>query len=303
MKKTSDHRVKDRLGFLVYRLFIGILGALPEGVMYRTGEALGRLAWYIAPSRRRLVQRHLRRILGPDALVKKRSKNMFASYGRYWAEIFWLRPERKDGLLAECELVNGQALHDAFAKGKGMVLVLPHMGNWEIAGAVAESLGMPAMSAAENLPNPLITDWFVKIRAMVGIEIVLTGRGMRATAALSRRLKEGQTVALLADRDVTGRGVPVTFFGEETTMPPGPVALAIRGDAPLLVVGSYFKEGRGHRYVVSDPLQLPEEGTKDERIAAGVQTLALALEEKIRLKPEDWHLFVPNWPSDGEDAE
>ena len=216
--------------------------------------------------------------------------------------MFWLRPNRKESLVAESELVNEQALHDAFAQGKGMLLILPHMGNWEVAGAISESLGMPAMSAAENLPNPLITEWFVKIREMIGIEIVLTGRGMRASAALARRLKEGKTVALLADRDVTGRGVPVTFFGEETTMPPGPVALAVRSGAPLLVVGSYFQEGRGHRFVISDPLVLPEDGTKDERIVAGVQLLAENLEQKIRLQPEDWHLFVPNWPSDREES-
>ncbi len=295
--------MKDRLGFLVYRVFIGALGVLPEGVVVRVGETLGRAAWYIAPKRRRLVQEHLRRVLGPDEPVRQRSKKSFASYGRYWAEVFWLRPNRKERLVAETDLVNEQALHDAFAKGKGMVLILPHMGNWEVAGAIAESLGMPALSAAENLPNPLITDWFVNIRAMVGIDIVLTGRGMRASAALARRLADGQTVALLADRDVTGRGIPVTFFGEETTMPPGPVALALRSGSPLLVVGSYFKKGRGHRYVISDPLRLPEEGTKEERLAAGVQMLAAALEDKIRLAPEDWHLFVPNWPSDREESE
>jgi len=117
-----------------------------------------------------------------------------------------------------------------------------------------------------------------------------------------KRLKQGGTVALLADRDVTGRGISVTFFGEETTMPAGPMALAVNTGAPVLVVGSYFEDGPGHRYVVSDPLPLPESGTKEERVAAGVQLLAEALEERIRRKPEDWHLFVPNWPSDKDAA-
>ncbi len=83
-------------------------------------------------------------------------------------------------------------------------------------------------------------------------------------------------------------------------MPAGPIALAVKTGAPVLVVGSYFESGAGHRYVVSDPLPLPEEGTKEEKVAAGVQLLANALEERIRRKPEDWHLFVPNWPSDRE---
>ncbi len=113
-----------------------------------------------------------------------------------------------------------------------------------------------------------------------------------------QRLQEGETVALLADRDVTGRGIPVEFFGEETTMPAGPIALAVKTGAPILVVGSYFEDGPGHRYVVSDPLPLPEEGSKEDRVAAGAQLLADALEQRIRRRPEDWHLFVPNWPSD-----
>ncbi len=292
--------MKDRLGFLVYRMFIGVLGALPEPAMRKIGEWLGIAAWYVAPQRRRLVQRHLRRVLGEDEDVGQRSKVMFARYGRYWAEVFWLRPNRKQEIVAHSEIVNEEALHRSKAAGKGIILVLPHMGNWEVAGAVAESIGIPVLAAAEDLPNPLITEWFVKIRNMVGIDIVLIGKGLRATGALARRLKEGGTVALLSDRDLSGRGVPVTFFGEETTMPAGPVALADRTGAAIHVVGSYFKDGRGPRYVVADPLQILDSEDRDERIAHGVQVFAEVLEGMIRTAPEDWHLFVPNWPSDSE---
>ncbi len=292
--------MKDRITYLIYRAFVGVLGVLPEPVVRLVGRGLGRSAWHLAPGRRRLVQRHLRRILGEDAEIKRKSKEMFASYGRYWAEVFWLRPHRMTGLVDKATVENAAALRTAFDGGKGMLLILPHMGNWEVAGAVAKDLGMPVISAAENLPNPLITEWFLNVRKVAGMDIVLTGRGARATGALMRRLREGGTVALLADRDVTGRGIAVRFFGEETTMPAGPIALAVKTGAPVLVVGSYFESGAGHRYVVSDPLPLPEEGTKEEKVAAGVQLLANALEERIRRKPEDWHLFVPNWPSDRE---
>lgn len=290
--------MKDRLVYIVYRAFVGMLGFLPEAVMRMAGSGLGRIAWYVVPSRRRLVQRHLRRILGEDADVAERSRDMFASYGRYWAEVFWLRPSRMPGLVAKSTVENVPAMREAFAEGNGLLLILPHMGNWEVAGAVARDLGMPVLSAAENLPNPLITQWFLNVRKMAGIDIVLTGRGARATGALIERLEAGETVALLADRDVTGRGIPVDFFGESTTMPAGPIALAVKTGAPVLVVGSYFEDGPGHRYVVSDPLPLPQEGSREERIAKGAQLLAQALEERVMRKPEDWHLFVPNWPSD-----
>ena len=293
--------MKDRLGFLLYRLFTAILGVLPEPAMRVMGEGLGRAAWYVAPGRRRLVQRHLRRVLGDDAEVEKRSKVMFARYGRYWAEVFWLRPNRKTEIVDYSDIINEEALQKSKQAGNGIILVRPHMGNWEVAGAVAESIGIPVLAAAENLPNPLITEWFVDIRKMVGIDIVLIGKGLRATGELAKRLRSGGTVALLSDRDLSGRGVAVEFFGEETTMPAGPIALADRTGAAVHVVGSYFKPGRGHVYKVADPLQLPDLEDREQRIAAGVQSFAEVLEEMIRVAPEDWHLFVPNWPSDRED--
>ena len=104
------------------------------------------------------------------------------------------------------------------------MMVAPHMGNWEVAGAVAESLNLRVLSVAEDLPNKRITDWFIKTRAAFGIDILVHGRGS-TMAALTKALKGGQVVALVADRDVNGRGVPVEFFGEMTTMPAGPYSL------------------------------------------------------------------------------
>lgn len=302
-KRLGRPPVKERLGFIGYRAFTGILGLLPEPAMRWVGEGLGKLAWYVAAGRRRLVQRHLRRVLGADAEVKSRSKRMFARYGRYWAEVFWLRPRRKEEVVAHTVILNVETLFRSHAAGKGIILALPHMGNWEVAGAAAEAIGLPVLAAAEALPNDLITDWFVGVRKMVGIDVVLVGKGRRATGELMKRLRAGGTVALVADRDLSGRGVPVRFFGEETTMPAGAVALADRTGAPIHVVGSYFNPGRGHWYLVKDPLQLPGGDDRDRRIAAGVQVFAEALEEVISEVPEDWHLFLPNWPSDREEQQ
>jgi KDO2-lipid IV(A) lauroyltransferase len=85
-------------------------------------------------------------------------------------------------------------------------------------------------------------------------------------------------------------------------MPAGPVALGDKTGAPIHVVGSDFKKGRGHRYVIADALEIPKADSREERIAGGVQALANVLERMIRVAPEDWHLFVPNWPSDREEA-
>jgi KDO2-lipid IV(A) lauroyltransferase len=170
-----------------------------------------------------------------------------------------------------------------------------------VAGAKAEDVGVPVLAVAESLPNPRITEWFVDVRNQMGIDIVLTGRGSRVTSALVERLEAGGAIALLADRDLSGRGIEVEFFGERTTIPAGPVSLADRTGAVLLTVGCYFSDGQGHTLVVHPPLELPTAGTTEERVAEGSQRLARALEDIIRRAPEQWHLFQPNWPSDRQE--
>jgi KDO2-lipid IV(A) lauroyltransferase len=143
----------------------------------------------------------------------------------------------------------------------------------------------------------MITDWFKDVRAQFGIDIVLTNDPARRSKMI-RRLKEGGALALLADRDVTGTGVDVEFFGEKTTMPAGPIALAELTDSVVLPVASFFKNGRGYRIEVGDPVEVPEGGTRSERVKVGTQRVADALEDQIRKQPSQWHLFQPNWPSD-----
>ncbi len=292
--------MRETVGYLAYRVFDAVIGLLPEPVMRRTGEALGTLAFYLARRRRRLVQRHLRRVLGDDAALKSTARRMFASYGRYWAEVFWVRARHKQQFLDHGDLIGMERIEAAVAAGRGIVLALPHLGNWDAAGAKAEQIGIPVLAVAERLPNRRIVEWFVKVRNQMGIEVVLTGNGSRITRELVARLEAGGTVALVADRDLSGRGVEVEYFGEKTTIPAGPVALAERTGAALFPVGAYFKEGRGHRFVVHPPLQIPDAPTREERVALGAQLCATAFEEIIRVAPHQWHLFVPNWPSDRE---
>jgi KDO2-lipid IV(A) lauroyltransferase len=285
-------------GYLAYRFGAAVFGAMPEPVMRRTGEALGAL-WYLLDRKRRdLVRRNLARVVGETGATPARTRAMFSAYGRYWAETFWVRPRRKAAILAHSTVDRPDRLRDAQAAGKGVILALPHLGNWELAGPTAEALGLPVLAAAEALPNQRIVDWFVDIRRQLGIEVVVVGKDRRATGELLERLREGGTVGLVADRDLSGRGVPIEFFGEMTTLPAGPVALADRTGAVILPVGCYFRAGRGHDFAVGKPIVVPDLPDRDDRIAAGTRLVADAFEGIIRRHPEQWHMFSVNWPSD-----
>lgn len=287
-------------GYLLFRVLAGLLGVFPEPIVRRLGYGLGYWMWATSPRKRRMAERHMRRALGPGGDASVAARRMFRSYGRYWAEVFWMRQRRFDSVVAHADVVGRRYLDQALAEDRPVIYALPHVGNWEAAGARSVEEGFPVTAVAEALANRRIREWFVRVRNTFGIEVVIAEKGVGVTRKLLQTLSAGGTLALPCDRDLKGQGVEVEFFGEKTTLPPGPAALADRSDALLLPVGCYFRKGRGHRLVISPPIEVPQTGSAEERVAAATQNLAHALEDIIRAAPEQWHITQPNWPSDRE---
>lgn len=291
--------MKDYLAYLALRAGVGLVGALSASVMRSLGRAFGALWGFFDRGRRSMARQHARRVLGEEGDPEETAREMMRSYGRYYAEALWARQRRIPGMLASTRVEGLDKIVDAWNAGTGMILALPHMGNWEAAAPIAGNLGIRVVAVAEVLPNRRITDWFTAMRSDFGIEIVLATGRIEVMRRLERAIADNKAVALLSDRDLKGKGVEVEFFGERTTMPPGPATLAVRTGAPLFPVGCYFDDD-GYRVVVHDPVPIPEEGGRSERVPVITQRLARELETIIRQAPEQWHLVVANWPSDRE---
>jgi KDO2-lipid IV(A) lauroyltransferase len=289
----------DYLAYLALRAGMGLLGVLPGAAVRRMGSWFGR-AWAIFDRRRRaMATRHMRRVLGEQVSAEEAAIEVMRAYGRYYAEALWARAHRVEEMLAVTRVDGLEHILAARDAGTGMIYALPHMGNWEAAAPIAVSEGVPVVAVAEELPNLRITDWFTEMRAGFGIEIVLATGRVEVMRRLEEAIARKKAVALLCDRDLKGRGVEVEFFGEKTTLPPGPATLAVRTGAPLLPVGCYFADG-GYRVVIKPPLPVPDAGTRGQKVEAMTQSLAYELEKIISEDPRQWHLVVPNWPSDRE---
>jgi len=285
------------LAYLGLRAGVGLVGLLP-GRMVRTLGTIGGRVWaFTDRERRAMAARHMRRVIGDTVDADDAARELMASYGRYFAEALWARSKRVEGMLASTEVIGLHHLLEARDAGKGMIYALPHMGNWEAAAPISVREEVPVVAVAEVLSNRRITDWFTRMRAEFGIEIVLATGRVEVMRRLEHAIAEGKAVALLADRDIKGRGVEVEFFGERTTLPPGPATLAVRTGAPLLPAGCYF-EDHGYRVVVKAPLAVPAGVSRSEQVAAMTQSLARELEGIIGEAPRQWHLVQPNWPSD-----
>jgi len=293
--------VSGLFGYLVFRALWGFAGLLPEPVMRHLGYGAGYLMSFFQRKRLAMAERHQRRILGPEVDARRAARRAFGFYGRYYAEVFWMRPRRRRRVLEISEVEDLSILKEAVAAPPGVILAVGHLGNFEAAGLKAAAEGARVLGVAEALANERVVRWFIKLRAMMGIDILLTGRGARTMDTLVRCLEEGKVVALPCDRDLKANGIPVTLFGEETTLPAGPLALACRTGATVLPVGTYSHRKAGNRFRIYPPLAVPTEGTLEERVQLGTRRLAAVLEEIIAEAPEQWHVMVPNWPSDREE--
>ena len=186
-------------------------------------------------------------------------------------------------------------VENAAARGKGVIMGLPHLGNWDWGGAWFASIGYPATVVVETLDPPELFEWFCRWRREMGLTIVPDGP--EAGQAIMRTLRANGMVGLICERDLARTGTEVDFFGERTTFPSGPAVLAIRTGAALLPGAVYF-EGGGHHGVVRPEIQTDRRGSLREDVARITQALAHDFEALIRRAPEQWHLMQPNWPSD-----
>ncbi len=289
--------MKAQLVYWGVRVASGVMGFLPLAVVQRLGAAAGLGAYLALPGRRRMAGRHVHRT-GLEAALGSRPaavRRMFSSYGRYWGESLWAGPRNVRRVSERFEIKGLHLLIEAIADGKGVVVVLPHLGNWEMAGVAVWDMDLEVVAVAENLANSYIRDWFSQVRALSRVKVEFVRKGL--FSILEKKLSTRTAVCLLSDRDLTGRGVAVRFFGEETTLPAGPLLLGIRSGRPVLPVAVYCEKNR-YRVVLRPPLAIPREGNLRDRLRRGAQLMADAFEDLIRVAPEQWHLLQPNWPSD-----
>jgi KDO2-lipid IV(A) lauroyltransferase len=295
-----------RATYLAYRAGGLIAERVPPAVGQPLAAGVGRVLLVAMPGRRSMATRHMRRASG-GALhgnsLRSAVAATFDSYARYWLEMFRLPHEARTRDLADGFEVEGyEHVEAGLAAGKGVILALPHLGGWEYAGAwVTQVKGQRILVVVEPVEPPELFEWFVQVRAAMGMEVVPLGP--EAAGKSLRALRDNWLLALVCDRDLQGDGVEVEFFGEKTTMPAGPAMLALRTGAVIVPVAVYFRPGGGHHAVVRPPLDTSRRGSVREDVGHITQALAREFEGLISAEPQQWHLLQPNWPSDLEASE
>jgi lauroyl/myristoyl acyltransferase len=293
---------RERAVGLGYSAGWSAVKAVPRGMSARAFRAVADAATVRNGPGARQLRKNLRRVVGPgmselrmDALVGEALR----SYSRYWLETFRLEGMDHDAIAEDIDrnVVGVEHLDAGLARGRGVVLALPHTGNWDAGGVWLVHRSGPFTTVAERLKPESLFDRFVAYRESLGMEVLaLTGGARPPIDVLAERLGQNRVVCLLADRDLSRHGIQVDFFGEPTRMPAGPALLAAQTGAALVPVRPRFV-GEGWGISFSPPVALPG-GDLDGRIAAGTQAIADRFAEGIAQEPADWHMLQRLWLAD-----
>ena len=260
----------DRLTDLGFAAGWSLVKTLPEPVADRIFRQAADTAF-----RRRgpsVVQlaKNLHRVLGEQSTPESLSAVVQAgmrSYARYWKETFRLPAMDHDEVFAQLEagVIGAEHIERAVAEGRGIVLPLTHSGNWDAAGLWVTRRWGSLTTVAERLKPESLYEQFVAYRESLGMQILPLTGGENPTTVLRERLKHGAIVPLVGDRDLSKSGVPVTFFGETATMPPGPVALAALTDSYLCPTNLNFTADAG----LGDPYPSADDAARHPAVRAG----------------------------------
>jgi KDO2-lipid IV(A) lauroyltransferase len=292
--------MKDNIAAYAYFAGWRIVRWLPEKSAYRLAYAV---ADFLTKRNGKNVSRlrsNLRRTkpditpLDLDLLVF----NAMRSYMRYWCDTFRFPDWSSERVRESVSVTNEHLLTDAIAAKTGVIVTLPHAGNWDHAGAYFCAKGIPLVTVAERLKPEKLFLKFLEYRQAMGMEVLpLDGRVL---GALAQRLGEGSLIALVADRDLSRTGIDVEFFGGPSRMPAGPALLALKTDAPLITAFVSYTESGIH--IDFNEVSIPASGSDEAKVSQIVQNMAHLFETGISAYPQDWHMLQRIW-TDGDFVE
>lgn len=251
----------------------------------RLGRTLGRWAYRCATRKRTALIYNLKQA-HPNQEILELAPKIFEHYGSYYLELLKINADQKDWFIKHLEIEGKPYFDEANALGKGVIVVTPHMGNWDLAGCGLTSLTPNVAAVVEVLQPPSLFRWFVRTRQSLGMQII--GLDAHAGKACLKHLKNKGTLALVSDRDILGTGLPLPFMGQIASIPKGPAQLALRSGAAL-IVGYCVRSGAGQfKGKFFPPLKLKKSNDFEDDVFFNTRAMAAQLELAIRAHIDQW---------------
>jgi lauroyl/myristoyl acyltransferase/mitochondrial fission protein ELM1 len=269
---------------------------LPAGIALSLGKLIGRLGYSLSSSKRKWIAYNNLRIAfcetKSDQEIRRILQQCYQHYGQSIIEFLRLPLLVKTGYEKTVSLEGKEHIDDAINRGRGVIFLAIHSGNWELSSIVGSMVGYPYNLIANPQKKDSKLDRLLNIyRASAGCKIILPGNGTRE---IIRRLKANEIVTLVADQGGAD-GELTEFFGRQASMSTGAIRLALKYGAAICLVDISRVKGGQHTLVVDKPLELIKTGDEERDVAANLAVIIRLFEGKIRRHPHEYMWFYKIW--------
>lgn len=282
--------------YLLFELLIFSTQILPQRFGYWISLRLSDIGYYLADIRgREACMNNLRQALphATRARITHETRWIFRNWGKYLTEFFRFRMFDRSFFEKHVCIMGEEHVRAGLARGRGVLVMSAHISNWELgAAAMCQSMGVKVNVVAAAHRYERINRLFVREREAMGVHVIFTEDAPRQ---VMRALKNNEVVCILADRDVTGQGFPVDYFGRECRFPQGPARFALQTGATLLPGFVCRRSNDSFRVGFHPPLSPRVAGSKEERARDMTQQFAKMLEKEVLSHPEEWSVFYNIW--------
>ena len=292
---------KEILAYWGYRSLERAAMSLPEQVGKSVFGGLGRAAHRWLPNLRATVAANQAQVLGADPddeRVALATREAFELYARYWFDTFRIRTMPNHEFNDRITVIGREHVDRALDAGRGVICVLPHLGNWDAGGHWFGLNGYRIVVVAEELRPRRLYELFIHHRERLGMRVIGLEKDAHVGQRLKQLLAQNWMVALVADRDLSGRGIEVEMFGARRRVPAGPALLSITSKAPILPVTTATLD-HGWQVRFETPLEIERTGELRADVTEFSRLMAERFERAIAARPTDWHMFQPGWDDPG----
>ena len=291
--------------YILYSLARIGAGVVPRALSVWIARRIADVFFICDGKARRAVIANLTHILSfqgvdtSNSRVRRRihwlARETFENFAIHVVDFLRIDQTMTDVRLGLIEIENFHRFEEALARGRGVISATAHIGNWEVGAAVTYSMGHPVYSVAQKQKNRWMDRFFAKLRKSGGMRILPPGRAARG---IFGALKENQIVGIVADRDIDGSGVPVSFFGGTIKIPRGPAEIAARSGAAVVPAFLVQTEKGLSKLIVERPIEVDERAPVARRIEQINDGIVRVLERYILRYPTQWFAFYKVWDGD-----
>jgi len=281
--------------YFFYKIGQFFVSLLPLKAAYRIAVFLSDIQYFCSPRDRMAVQDNLRVISDHDSAVKPMAREVFRNFGKYLVEFFRVETFTYEFITRHVTIKNREILDEALKRGKGVIIMTAHIGNWELGGLVLGLIGYPLTAVALPHRERPVNELFNRQRAAGGVTVVSANLAIRKCIST---LKGNGIVALLADRDFSATGDVMKFFGKDTLIPRGAAMFCYHTRSAVIPMFLTRTADAHFNIEIHQPLDISEDDfLMEEKMFREffMKKQVAVLEKQIRRDPTQWMMFRRFW--------